>query len=252
LTSEFLGPGDGERTAVQDGVMRIDSLPLLIAFGVPLAGCLSADDSGNLVPRTVDDDPSLSAIDIADTRLHSEAFGDPDAPVLIVLHGGPGSDYRGLLPLRVLADDGYRVVFWDQRGTGLSQRHDATSITLDTYLEDLRLVIELYAPGRPFVFIGQSWGAMYATAFIDRYGDYDGRIRGAIFTEPGAFNDRQLSEFIQRLQSSVSELRQRRRRAAKRCAVDRAVHVGSRSRTRRLPSRGARVSRRALGASRSG
>jgi proline iminopeptidase len=176
----------------------------LLALSVPLSGCLCASDPGNLVPKTVAEDPSLPAIDIAGTRLHSEAFGDPDGPVILVLHGGPGSDYRCLLPLKALADDGYRVVFWDQRGAGLSERHDPDTITLDTYIEDLRQVIEYYAPGRPFVFIGKSWGAMYATAFINQYGDYNGRIKGAILTEPGAFTDQQLRDFLKRLQGSVS------------------------------------------------
>ena len=178
----------------------------VFALGLPISGCLCADEPGNLVPKTVAEDPSLPAIDINGTRLHSEAFGDPAGPVVLVLHGGPGSDYRGLLPLRALADDGYRVVFWDQRGTGLSQRHDLSTITLDVFLEDLRQVIEYYAPGRPLVFIGQSWGAMYATAFINDHGDYDGRIKGAIFTEPGAFTSAQLRAFMQRYQGSMSLL----------------------------------------------
>src|SRR3954454_4492848 len=122
--------------------MRTISSLSLIALTLPIAGCLCAGDPGNLVPRTVDEDPSLPAIDLAGTRFHAEAFGNPDAPVLIVLHGGPGSDYRPLLPLRALADDSYRVVFWDQRGAGLSARHDPGTIDLATYLEDLRLVIE--------------------------------------------------------------------------------------------------------------
>jgi proline iminopeptidase len=179
---------------------------LLVAFAIPISGCLCADDPGNLVPRTVTEDPSLPAIELNGTRLHSEAFGDPDDPVIIVLHGGPGSDYRCLLPLRALADDGYRVVFWDQRGTGLSQRHDASTLDLDIYLEDLRQVIEHYAPNRPVVFIAQSWGAMYMTAFINEHGDYNGRIRGAILTEPGAFTDEQLAGFLSRLQGSLSPL----------------------------------------------
>jgi len=185
--------------------MPINLLPhFVLALSVPLSGCLCASDPDNLVPRTVAEDPSLPAIDIAGTRLHAEAFGDPEGPVVLVLHSGPGSDYRGLLPLNALADDGYRVVFWDQRGAGLSQRHDGDTISLATYLEDLRLVIEHYAPGRPLVFIGQSWGAMYATAFINQHGDYDGRIKGAILTEPGAFTDRQLRAFMKRLQGSAS------------------------------------------------
>jgi proline iminopeptidase len=176
------------------------SIGLLTIF----PGCLDPADPGLLVPATVDDDPSLPSIDIAGTRLHAEAFGDPGNPVIMVLHSGPGSDYRGLLPLSALASDGYRVVFWDQRGSGLSRRHDPDTIDLETYIEDLRQVIEHYAPDRPLVFIGQSWGAMYATAFINKYGDHDGRIRGAILTEPGAFTSEQLRRFIKRLQGSVS------------------------------------------------
>jgi pimeloyl-ACP methyl ester carboxylesterase len=44
-----------------------------------------------------------------------------------------GADYRYLLPLKALADD-YRVVFYDQRGTGLSPRVPADSITLDSFV----------------------------------------------------------------------------------------------------------------------
>lgn len=179
--------------------MRI-ILPLVLA-----GGCLSAGDPGNLVPRTVDDDPSLPAITLAGTRFHAEAFGDPGAPLLITLHGGPGADYRSMLPLAALADDGYRVVFWDQRGTGLSARQDAASYGADTYPEDLRLLIDHYttSPDQPVWFIGHSWGAMYATQFISLHGDDGGRIRGAVLTEPGAFNERQLDAFIKKLQGSV-------------------------------------------------
>src|SRR3954463_8818647 len=133
-----------------------------------LTGCLDPGDSGNLVPKTVDEDPALPRIEVAHALLHAEAFGDPKAPLVIALHGGPGEDYRSMLPLRALADEGYRVVFWDQRGAGLSQRHDADTYTLSFYLEDLRLVIEHYTvrADQPLVFIGHSWGAMYATWFI--------------------------------------------------------------------------------------
>jgi proline iminopeptidase len=181
--------------------MRTNPIPLLL---LAFSGCLCASDPGNLVQKTVAEDETLPAIDLAGTRFHTEAFGNPEAPVIMVLHGGPGADYRGLLPLAALADEGYRVVFWDQRGSGLSARHDPDDLTLEVYLEDLRLFIEHYAPTQPLVFIGHSWGAMYATAFIDQYGDYNGRIRGAILSEPGAFNDRQLEEFIKRLVGSVS------------------------------------------------
>jgi proline iminopeptidase len=168
-------------------------------------GLLDPDDPGNLVPRTVEEDPTLPHIAIAGTLLHSQTFGDPADPMLMMLHGGPGGDYRNLLALQDLASDGYYVVFWDQRGSGLSQRHEADHYTMDLYLEDLRLVIEYYTsvPDQPVVFLGHSWGAMYATWFINEYGDYGGRVRGAILSEPGGFTKRQLDDYLEDLFGSL-------------------------------------------------
>jgi proline iminopeptidase len=173
-----------------------------------LAGCLDPGESGNLVPRTVTEDPTLPAIDVAGTRFHAEAFGAPDAPILLTLHGGPGVDYRSMLPLAALADDGYRVVFWDQRGAGLSARHDADTYTTDTYLDDLEAVIAHYTvrADQPVVLIGHSWGAMYATALINERGDLGGRVRGMVLSEPGAFNEAQLRSFLDSLMGSIDFL----------------------------------------------
>jgi proline iminopeptidase len=169
------------------------------------AGCMDPGQPGNLVPRTVTEDPTLPQIEVNGTHLHAEAFGDPTAPTVMVLHGGPGDDYRSLLPLAALADDGYRVVFWDQRGAGLSERHDARTFTLPQYLEDLRLVIDkMTTPGQPFVLIGHSWGAMYATWFINEHGDYGGRLKGAILSDPGGFTTKQLDAFLERYKGTVS------------------------------------------------
>src|SRR5262245_46797161 len=180
----------------------------LAILALALAGCLDPGKPGNLVPETVDEDPALPRVEVGGTLLHAEAFGDPEGPIVMVLHGGPGADYRSLLPLRALADEGYRVVFWDQRGAGLSRRHDADDYSLDRYLEDLRLVVERFSrrPDQPLVFIGHSWGAMYATWFINEYGDYGGRVRGAILSEPGAFTAKQLDAFLKRLQGSFDVL----------------------------------------------
>jgi proline iminopeptidase len=162
---------------------------------------MDPDDPGNLVPATVEDDPTLPRIEVAGTTLHAEAFGDPSAPMIMVLHGGPGGDYRSLLPYRALADDGYYVVFWDHRGSGLSKRHAASSYTLDLYLEDLRQVIEHFSSSssQPIVFLGHSWGAMYATWFINEHGDYGGRVAGAVLSEPGAFTSDGLEDYLDQM-----------------------------------------------------
>ena len=126
----------------------------LVGFG--LAGCeaMSPSDPGNLVPRTVLDDPTLPAIELNGTRLHAETMGDPANPVIVFLHGGPGGDYRSMLRLANRYDgysltDDYFLVYWDQRGSGLSARVDESELTIGKFVDDLNAVVNRYSPGRP-------------------------------------------------------------------------------------------------------
>jgi proline iminopeptidase len=177
------------------------ALALGVALALGATACMDPDAPGNLVPATVEDDPSLPRIEANGTTLHAEAFGDPSGPMIMVLHGGPGGDYRSLLPYRALADDGYHVVFWDQRGAGLSSRHPASTYSFGLYLEDLRQVIEHFSSSsaQPIVFLGHSWGAMYATWFVNEHGDYGGRVAGAVLSEPGAFTSGGLEDYLDQL-----------------------------------------------------
>ena len=154
-----------------------------IAVAIALVITLFVATRGDwAVPALVTQDSSLPAEEIAGVRLHLRIEeGPPDAPTLIVLHGGAGGDFRSLLALEALADT-YRIVFYDQRGAGLSERVAADRLTLDGYLEELDAVIARMSPDRPVVLIGHSWGAMLATAYL---GAHPGRVSGAVLIEPG-------------------------------------------------------------------
>jgi proline iminopeptidase len=140
--------------------------------------------TGFTVPNTVERDPSLPAVTLNGYAFHAETFGDPSHPVVIVLHGGPGADYRYLYPLKALADS-YLVVFYDQRGTGLSPRVPAEQITLQVFLDDLDAFVEAYGKGRPVHLIGHSWGAMLASAYA---GAHPRKVGKLVLAEP-AFLD---------------------------------------------------------------
>ncbi|WP_371153238.1 alpha/beta fold hydrolase [Jannaschia sp. 2305UL9-9] len=134
------------------------------------------------VAPLVTDDATLSSETLAGTRLHMRMVRGPEhAPTIIVLHGGPGGDFRSLQALDALADR-YHVVFYDQRGAGLSERVAANRLTLSGYLEELEAVIEFGSPEQPSILIGHSWGAMLATAYLGRNPD---AVRGAVLIEPG-------------------------------------------------------------------
>ena len=166
---------------------------------------MSPRDPGNLVPATVAEDPSLQAIEMNGSRFHVETFGNPANPVIVFLHGGPGGDYRGMLRLAgryngyALAD-GYFLVFWDQRGSGLSARVDKDELTIATYVNDLSALIDRYSPGRPVYLIGESWGGMFATRYINQYPQ---RVAGAVLIEPGPMN----GATMERLESDVVDFR---------------------------------------------
>ena len=180
--------------------MKRKILKLLLVFAAPLffMGCekeLKTTDPGNLVPRTVDQDPSLPSIIVNGTQLHTEAFGNPADPMVVFLHGGPGSDYRNALNVKSLADH-YYVVFYDQRGSGLSKRHPKNSYSLQLMLDDLTAVIQHYrsSPTQKVFLFGHSWGAMLATAYINQY---PAKINGAVLAEPGGFTWEEMKEYIE-------------------------------------------------------
>ena len=167
-----------------------------------LSGCEELDirEPGLLVPKTADQDASIPSINVNNTQLHSESFGNAANPMIVVLHGGPGSDYRYLLNCQALANHGYYVVFYDQRGSGLSKRESKSSYSLQIMVDDLTAVITYYrtSPTQKVILLGHSWGAMLATVYIDKYPH---AIDGAMLCEPGGFVWDDIMDYVSRSRS---------------------------------------------------
>ncbi|QLQ36247.1 alpha/beta fold hydrolase [Micromonospora robiginosa] len=82
-------------------------------------------------------------------------------PPLVLCHGGPGMwDYLG--PVARLLDDRVRVIRWDQRGCGRSERRGP--YTVDRFVADLDAVREQLGGPRVAV-LGHSWGAHLALRY---------------------------------------------------------------------------------------
>lgn len=161
------------------------------------------ETSGNLVPKTVEEDATLPSIFVNGALLHSEAFGPVDSTLIICIHGGPGADYRYMLNCKTLANKGYRVVFYDQRGAGLSQRFpkswymsQGTNAMDKIFYDELKEVIAHYKTRskQKVVLLGQSWGAILATAYA---GKYPKEIDGLIVAEPGGLNWDDVLDYIE-------------------------------------------------------
>jgi proline iminopeptidase len=152
------------------------------------------------VPATVTHDASLPFIEIDGYKFHVRTFGDASPPPVIAVHGGPGGDLKYLLPIQALAKD-FFVIFFDQRGTGLSPRVPKDKLTLENSLEDLHSVVRHCAKGRQVRLLGHSWGAMLVIAYVGLHPEL---VSHAIAVEPGILTPTSAAAFVERLKASQS------------------------------------------------
>ncbi|WP_238412055.1 proline iminopeptidase-family hydrolase [Saccharothrix deserti] len=88
-------------------------------------------------------------------------------PPVVVVHGGPGSTHDYLLPLTVLAEDGWPVVHYDQLGNGGSTHlpdRGADFWTVDLFLDELDNLLDRLDIADDYVLFGQSWGGLLSAA----------------------------------------------------------------------------------------
>lgn len=156
-----------------------------------LAGCAAP-------PATLENDPLLPRVRLEGYSFHVKTFGDPENPPVIVVHGGPGGDLNYLLPLKILADK-YFLVLYDQRGTGLSPRVPKEELTFENSLNDLHLLVSHYARDRAVRLIGHSWGAMLTIAYL---GEHPERVSHAVAVEPGILSPSTAGVFVKRLKET--------------------------------------------------
>jgi pimeloyl-ACP methyl ester carboxylesterase len=80
--------------------------------------------------------------EVTDVELHVVAAGDPDAPLVVLLHGHPDFWYGWRDQIGPLVDAGFRVVVPDQRGCNLSEAPDgADAYRQSTLVADVRELI---------------------------------------------------------------------------------------------------------------
>ncbi|MEU8246985.1 alpha/beta hydrolase [Nonomuraea sp. NPDC048916] len=110
--------------------------------------------------------------------LHVEIDGPDDPPLTIVFCHGYCLSLESWHYQRRHLRDTHRMVLWDQRSHGRSQRAGAADSTIDRLGDDLAEVIKEFVPG-PCVLVGHSMGGMTIMALADRHPELFGdRIRG--------------------------------------------------------------------------
>src|SRR5436190_18748994 len=102
-------------------------------------------------------------VEVGGGRVWYESVGE--GPTLLLLHGGPGSASDYLIPLMDLADDGYRVVRYDQLGSDKSDKPDDLSLwQVPRFVEEVEAVRQALGLGQVHL-LGQSWGSFLALEY---------------------------------------------------------------------------------------
>lgn len=100
---------------------------------------------------------------------------------VIMVHGGPGLGHDYLRPGMDALADRFRLVYYDQRGSGRSELGDPDLISLAGALEDLRSLLDGLGIERANL-IGHSIGANIGALFASRDPD---RVASLVLANPG-------------------------------------------------------------------
>lgn len=112
-------------------------------------------------------------------RLFTTSVGEGEA--IVVLHGGPGLDHSYLRPGMDRLADTYRVIYYDQRGTGRSTGEaDSSRLTIGQFVDDLEHVRKGLFLER-LNLLGHSWGGLLSLAYALEYPD---RVASIVLASP--------------------------------------------------------------------
>lgn len=97
-----------------------------------------------------------------------------DLPVVVTLHGGPGSPIpfsggcRGLFPMFT---DHFIMVYWDQLGCGINDYKLKDTFSVDDFVEmtvDLIAEVKKLFPDNKIILFGMSWGSILALKALQK------------------------------------------------------------------------------------
>ena len=110
-------------------------------------------------------------VDAGAGRVWYECAGEGER-TLLLLHGGPGGNSEDLSPFLDLAEEGFRVVRYDQLGSWRSDKPDDLTLwQVPRFVDEVEKVRQALDLGQMHL-LGQSWGAFLAIEYALHYGDH--------------------------------------------------------------------------------
>lgn len=139
-----------------------------------VAGILGAGAAG--LAASVEDPESVTSRSADSVHLHIEDTGGSGRPVVLI-HGWPLSVQAWEPQVSVLEDAGYRVVAYDRRGFGRSDKPES-GYSYDVLADDLQRVLD-ECRLQDVTLVGFSMGGGEVARYIARYGE--SRLRSVVF-----------------------------------------------------------------------
>ena len=97
-------------------------------------------------------------------KIYYEQYGNPEGKPILFLHGGPGAGCSSFQK-RFFDYKKYRVIFFDQRGSGNSLPYAETTRNTSKYLVDDIEMIRKFLQIKSWLIFGGSWGSTLALLY---------------------------------------------------------------------------------------
>jgi proline iminopeptidase len=169
LSGGGLGPA-AEAQSVRRGhwgLLAMEAIRRHALLGLGLAACLCTRAEAQVSSALA---PGPHNVILNGVRFFYNVGGTAaDAPPVVFLHGGPGQGSEHFEALgRGFLERGLRVIYFDQRGSGLSERPVSRDYAIGTMVDDIEaLRRELGVP--TIVVMGHSFGAILALEYAAKY-----------------------------------------------------------------------------------
>ena len=126
-------------------------------------------------PRLCDEiDLEKRMVDIGDVKLYCEIEGA--GTPLVLINGGPGSSHHTFHPWLSAAKSDFKVIYYDQRGCGVSDYEPGPGYSFEQAVEDLeklRIALKI----EKWIILGHSYGGGVAQYYTIKY---PGRVIGQV------------------------------------------------------------------------
>lgn len=190
---------------------NISRFILIISF-IGILGILFSCSDSKISKKIIDEE---LMINVPESQLYLRMRGNPEKPLIINLHGGPGG-YSGI-DIKLMGpglEAKFLIAYLDQRGCGKSFAcSDTSRLTVEQYIKDLDIVVDSLTNRynkKQVNLMGSSWGGMYGFLYllfhqdkINSYACIDGKVNSNY--QNHALIDFEIKKANELLQTDISD-----------------------------------------------